>query len=265
MFRWFRKLWIACTGWMWSRADALDENVHVIGATYDMADDELVGNIENVTRAVGNMIGENEKKVIQIEQLEKECEKLEQAMNGAEGLAKQRVATLKNQGKNKDEIEQDADYIRCRTGYQDAESTLQERRARIQALEDGVESGQKTIGLYQGELQSMTNRLDQLRREKSEHIADVESAKAMESANKMLAGISRSGVNKDLENIRRKRLEVRGRAKAAETLAGTDSKRATEEFVEFAQKQQAASKFDNLMEWGENEKSEDREASKLPE
>lgn len=265
MFRFFRRCWAVMTGFFYGKADGLNENIHVVKATFEESKTKLVGRIRIINDAVGKMIANKEAKLEEIEILEKQCADLELALKGAGNLGNKRGQELKNQGKTKEEILQDPEYIRCRTGYQDAESTLAERRKRIQDIEETINANSATVAQHQSELQTLKGDLERLNSEESEHIADIESTKAIIEANDMLAGISKDTVDKDLEGIRKKRLELRGKAKASQQLAGTDSKRATESFIQFAKEEEAASKFDTLMEWNNETKSEVREPSQLPE
>jgi predicted nucleic acid-binding Zn-ribbon protein len=268
MVKLFRKWLAAIRGFFLGKSAALNDNVHVIKATFEDAKNKLITRIRNINDALGKLIATKESKLEEIEELEKQCAELELALQGAERLGNKRGQELKSQGKTKEEILQDPEYIRCRAGYQDAESTLNERRKRIKDLEDTVDTNSATLATYQSELQTLKGELERLSSEEAEHIADVESTKALMEANEMLAGISENTVDKDLSEIRKRRKELRGQAKATQQLAGTDSKRATESFIEFAKQEQAASKFDSLMEWDETKpetKIESREASQLPE
>lgn len=266
MFKLIRKLWIACTGWMWGHADSLNENLHVVNATYDKAQDKKANRINVINDAVGKIIASKEEKLEKIKDLEAECEELERAKLGAQKLAQKRAKELQAEGKSKEEAGNDPEYIRCRTGYQDAASTLAEKRQRIEEYEQRIEADQQTISHHTSELQSLKSELERLHEEQAETTADMESNKAVEEANKTLAGVAQDTTDKDLAAVRKKRREVAGRAKAAQQLAGTDAKRATESFIEFAKQEEAASEFDDLMDWDEDEPTEtNREASKLPE
>lgn len=265
MFGYIRKLWQALTGWMFEGKDQLNENKHVVKAVYEKSKVQQAERIRTITDAVSKLIGIKNSKKDELNKLTKEMDDLKLAMQGAMNCANQRVAQLKTQGTTKEDIQLDSEYIRCRAGYQDAESTFAAKEERFKTLESSIDENSKTIAEYQQELHILKGQLEQLAEEEVEHIADIERSKAIAAANETLVGISRNSVDQDLTDIRNKRKELQGRAEAAEQLAGTDSKRATDMFIKFAKNEEAASKFDSLMEWNEEEKQPEREASQLPE
>jgi len=266
MFKWLGKLLAAFTGLFYTKADALNENKYVVKKTFDSAQSQLTDRINTITNALGSLIGSNEEKLQKIKDLEAKCDELERVQIGAQKMAQKRAQELQKQGKSKVEIQNDPEYIKCRTGYQDATSTLEQRQQRIAELESNIEQQQSVITDHQSQLQTLKGDLEKLHEEEHETIADMESSKAIESASKMLAGVAQSTVDEDLADVRKARQRIAGRAKASQQLAGTDAQRATDDFLKFAQQEEAASAFDDLMDWGDEDSgNESREASQLPE
>jgi len=267
MFNWLRKLFAAFTGIFIKKSEKLNENENVVRATFDRAQEKSKNRIITIKNAVGKLIANREDKLQQIKDLEAQSADLEKAMRGAQGMAKKRKDELTKQGMSKDEIQRDAEYIKCATGYQDAASTHKEKQERIALLEQDIDNSQSLIADHQSQLQSLQADLQKLHEEQNEHIADLESSKAVEEANAILAGIASDTTDNDLADIRKARRNAAGRAKATQELAGTDSKRATDAFLEFAKNEEAASEFDSLMDWDEDttEDTKGREPSQLPE
>lgn len=267
MFEWLRKVFAAFTGVFLKKNEKLNENEHVVRATFDRAQAKSKDRIITIKNAVGKLIANREAKLQQIKDLEEECATLEKAKRGAEGMARKRKDELVKQGLSKEQIQADPEFIKCATGHRDAESTLKEKRARIASLEQDIDDSQSLIADHQSQLQILQADLQKLHEEESEHIADLESNKALEEASSTLAGIANDNVNNDLAEIRKARRNVAGRAKATQELAGTDNKVATDAFLEFASNEEAASEFDSLMDWDEDatDKTTERESSQLPE
>ena len=165
MFKLFRKMWLACTGWMFTKASILDGNVNVAKASFENARKKKSERIRTITAAVGALMATKKAKVDEIAALEKECGDLDTALRGAERMGNQRGMALKAEGKTKEQILVDPEYIRCRTGYQDIESTLAEKRKRIKSLESSLNENSKIIADHQSQLQHLKSDLERLQEE----------------------------------------------------------------------------------------------------
>jgi len=104
----------------------------------------------------------------------------------------------------------------------DASSTFTEKQQRIADLEQQVKDLQVSIDQYVVQAQEVAREVEKLRSEKHETVASMEASQNIDRINEALAGISTSGIDDRLNEIRRRRDENIGRAKASARVAGTD-------------------------------------------
>lgn len=247
MFRLFRAFFSFFSGWFGAKADALNENPHVMAATYDAAIKNDADRYQRTKAAVANMIGNLERKRQNLITVTKDAEHLDKVKTGAAAKAKSVADQMKAQGKTLEEIKANPDYIKCLSAFNDASSTLKAKEERIAELDKDIAADEKALATYKAELQSMQRNQQKLQDEKSEAIADVQIANQREEVADMLAGISNSSSNKDLEAARNARRNAKARATISSELAGNDARASEAEFLEFAKTSEASSEFDALI------------------
>lgn len=220
--RFFRAIASVVTLGLVKFSEPIERNPEVVGLDYDQVIQEKAKAAQLVKNAVGDLIAQQEMKKQKIEALTKEIVELEQEKAGAQALAKERVDTLRAQGKPDADIMADGEVIQYQAAFTDASSTLGEKKARINDLESDMETLKGAIDQNIAQAQNLSREVEKLRSEKHEAVASIAAAQQIDKINEALAGISTSGSDETLQRLRRQRSEAEGRAKAATRLAGAD-------------------------------------------
>ncbi|MBN1766599.1 MAG: hypothetical protein JW860_15195 [Sedimentisphaerales bacterium] len=203
-------------------SEPIERNPEVVGLDYDEVIREKAKAAQLVKNAVGDLMAQQEMKKQKIETLTKEVVELEQEKAGAQALAKEQVDMLKAQGKSTDDIMQDGEVVQLQAAYNDASSTLEEKKARIVDLEADMETLKASIDQNIAQAQKLAREVETLRSEKHEAVASIAAAQQIDKINESLSGIATSGTDDTLARLRRQRNEAEGRARAATRVAGTD-------------------------------------------
>ena len=118
---------------------------------------------------------------------------MEELKTGAIAKAQQTAADLQKEGLAPEEVKQHVEYTRCVTAYQEFNSNLEERTARITELENEIESAQADINSHKIQITGLHRDLDKIKSEQSEAVADLITAREQEEIADMLSGISMDG------------------------------------------------------------------------
>ncbi|MYB64715.1 hypothetical protein F4X73_08495, partial [Candidatus Poribacteria bacterium] len=129
--RFFRAIWYTLTGRAHEQADKLMENPEAVRGAFERIISDKMENIQQYKNAIAQLISLVEKKKSSLKGLTEDVEKLEKLKTGAIQKAKATAAELQQQGVADEEIKQNAEYVKCVTAYQDFNSTLEEKNARI--------------------------------------------------------------------------------------------------------------------------------------
>lgn len=264
MIRYIKALWYMITGRFSSATEALQANKHVMSATYDKSIGKANARFNTVKNAVAELMSIEQTRLQEIKDLQAREAKLEKIKAGSQAAMQRRLNSLKKEGKTKEEIVVDAEFLRHQSAYKDASSSLSEVSARCDEKEVDLEERQNQIATYKSELQSMQRQQAALKEEKSEAIADVAVAEQMDSLNSVLAGISEDSTDKDLAAAREARKKVKAKAAITTELAGNDSKLAENEYLDLAASSEVDDELNNLLDWGGDSDSKLDDA-KLPE
>ena len=270
MGRYMRAFWYLVTGRIDHARKQLSRNPHVIQATFDEIIREKTNNIHRYKEAVAAMIAQEEKKLNTVKRLSDDVAKLERLKEGAAAKAKQVVTKLKAGGATMETIKGDPEYQKCLAAFNDFSTTLQEKSDHIAELEADIQGLDKNIGDHKVRLQSLLREIDKLRSEQAETVADMITASEEEKIADMLAGISNEGHNRELQEMRELRQQQKAEARVARELAGTDTKRQEEEFLEYARTSVASDEFERLIGLADEADTDtaepaDRTQTKLPE
>lgn len=245
MFRWIRAVGYLLTGQIDSARRTLDTNPHVVQAKYDEVLRQQTDRIQQYKQAVSGLIAQQEKKLASLRKLTEEVDNLERLKAGALAKAKERVAKLA--GKSQEEIKQDGEYLKCLNAYNDFSSTLAEKQARINELEQDIQEYEGRINEHKVQLQHLVREIEKTRVEASDAVADMISAGQEKEVADALSGIAQDGTAKELENLRNLRREVKAEARISKELAGTDARAQEAEFLEYARRTSSNSEFDQLI------------------
>ncbi len=245
--RFFKAIWYTLTGRAHESADRMMENPEAVRGAYEDIIRDKQGNIQRYKAAIGQLIALVEQKNSAVKKLTDEVSNLEELKTGAIAKAQQTAADLQKEGLAPEEVKQHVEYTRCVTAYQEFNSNLEERTARITELENEIESAQADINSHKIQITTLHRDLDKIKSEQSEAVADLITAREQEEIADMLSGISTDGASAELSRMREIREKAKGRSKVAQELAGTDSKSEEQEFLAAARSTSASDEFDTLI------------------
>ena len=267
MFRWIRAIMYKIAGWFGGKTDKLYEDASVQAATYDAAIDTSRQRFETVRNAVAELMRIEQTRVVEIKDLSSREEKLGKVMTGAQAAMQRRLNQLKNEGKNKEDILRDPEFIKHEGAYKDAKSTLSEIQSRVSEKEADLKERRTQIGIYEKELQNMQRAVKKLSEEKSETLADTAIAKQSEAIQGVLAGITGDTTDQDLDKVRGARDRAKSRATLTGRLVGADAAHAESEYLELANQTAVDKDLDTILDWGDEESpaAEPLKDAQLPE
>ena len=245
--RFFKAIWYTLTGRAHESADRMMENPEAVRGAYEDIIRDKQGNIQRYKAAIGQLIALVEQKNSAVKKFTDEVSNLEELKTGAIAKAQQTAADLQKEGLAPEEVKQHTEYTRCVTAYQEFNSNLEEKTARITELENEIEGAQADINSHKIQITTLHRDLDKIKSEQSEAVADLITAREQEEIADMLSGISTDGASAELTRMREIREKAKGRSKVAQELAGTDSKSEEQEFLTAARSSSTSDEFDTLI------------------
>lgn len=247
-------------------SETLRMNPGVMSATYDRIIDEKRGRINQYKDAIAAMIAQEESKKQKLKQLTEEIEKLQKLKAGA--AAKARKVAQRHNG-DVEATKSDPEYQKCQSAYQDFSSTLAEKEERVVELEADVQELINNVEGHKINIQSQMRDLEKLAEEKHDAVASVLSATEEKQIADIMTGLSEDRTSEELRELRELRGKASAEARMSREMAGLDTKRVEEEFLEFAQASEASSEFDELIGLAGKEdaapESDSAEQTKIPE
>jgi len=264
MARYFRALGYLITGRIDAARTTLNTNPNVVRATYDHVIEDKKSRIQQYKDAVAGMIAQEEKKKAELKRQTDEVARLQKLKEGAAAMARK---VVDRHNGNVEAVKNDPEYIKCQAAFKDFSSTLEEKEARCAELEEDIKTLQNSIGGHKTQLQSLLRDLERISQEKHETVADLLTAREERELSDMIAGISEDRTSRELEDLRDLRQKARAQARVAREMAGIDTRRQEEEFLEYAAKSQTDTEFDRLIglaKEGEKPKAE-AEKPRIPE
>ncbi|XZE44967.1 PspA/IM30 family protein [Pirellulaceae bacterium SH467] len=262
--RFFRALKYLFTGKVDSAADAISANPTVISATFDRVIEDKKKRLNEYKDAISAMIAQEENKKERLSDLTREIEKLEKLKAGAAARAKSLVDKYHG---DPVAVKNDPEYVKCQSAFKDFTSTLEEKRQRATELDDDLKQLIINISGHKTQIQSLMRDLEKIKEEKHDAVADVLSAKEEKQIADMVNGISNDRSSEELQRLRDMRQKAVANARVSRELAGMDSKKAENEFLEYAQKNAANDEFDALIGLGDKRESAEPASAdtKIPE
>jgi phage shock protein A len=242
--RFFRAIKYLVTGKVDSAADALSQNTSVISATFDKVIQDKKKRLNEYKDAIAAMIAQEESKKERLTNLTDEITKLEKLKSGAAARAK---ALVDKYNGDANAVKNDPEYLKCQTAFKDFSSTLAEKQARANELEEDLKTLLTNVGGHKTQIQSLMRELEKIKEEKHDAVADVLSAKEEKQIADMVNGISNDKTAEELQRLRDMRQKAVASARVSRELAGMDAKKAESEFLEYAQKSAADDEFDALI------------------
>ncbi len=193
--------------------DRLMENPEAVRGAYEDIIRDKQGNIQRYKNAIGQLIALVEQKKNSLKGVTDHIDKLEQMKAGAIDKKKDTANELQKAGISDEEIKQHPDYVRCVTSYNDFQSTLEEKNARVAKLEQDIERAQHDIESHKLQITGLHRDLDRIKTEQSEAVADIITARGQKDIDNMLSGISMDDTSAELARIREIREKAMERSK----------------------------------------------------
>ena len=191
----------------------LMENPEAVRGAYEDIIRDKQGNIQRYKSAIGQLIAIVEQKKNSLKGLTNDIDKLEQMKADAIAKSEEVAANLRKLGTTDEEIEQHPEYTRCITSYNDFQSTLEEKNARVAQLEQDIERAQHDIESHKLQITGLHRDLDRLKTEQSEAVADIITAREQKDIDNMLSGISMDDTSAELARIQEIREKAMERSK----------------------------------------------------
>ncbi len=242
--RYFRALGYLLTGRVGKATETLNSNPAVISANYDRIIEEKRKRLNQYKDAVSAMIAQEESKKEKLRAVTEDITKLEKLKAGAASKAKSLVEKYSG---DPAAVKNDPEYIKCQSAFKDFSSTLAEKLKRAQELDDDLKALVNNVTGHKNQITSLMRELDKIKEEKHDAVADVLSATEEKQIADMVTGISNDKTSEELRELREVRTKASANAKISRELAGMDSKRAENEFLEYAQSSDTDNEFDQLI------------------
>jgi archaellum component FlaC len=208
------------------------------------------------------MIAQEESKKAKLKSLTEDIQKLEKLKGGA--AAKARKVADKHGG-DPEATRNDPEYVKCQAAFKDFSSTLAEKQARVDEIEHDLEELMKNIEGHKVNLQSQMRDLEKLGEEKHDAVATVLSAKEEKDIADIMTGLSQDRTSEELRELRELRQKATANARVSRELAGMDTQRAEEEFLQYATASEANDEFDALIGLTTSEPQETEQQTRIPE
>jgi phage shock protein A len=247
LFRWLKAIGYLLTGRMDAARRQLDTNPHVVRAKFDEIVRDKTARVQQYKQAVAALIAQQESKMAKVKALTEESRKLEDLKTGALAKARQRVARLQGQGRPKEDIQKDEEYMKCLSAYNDFTSTAAEKLARIEELEGDVQEYGRRIGEHKVQLQALVREIEKVKAEAADTMADMITAREEKEIADTLSGIAEDGTAQELQRMRELRQEMKAEARISGELAGTNAKAQEAEFLDYARRSTASDEFESLV------------------
>ena len=266
--RYIRALGYLLTGQIDSARSVLNTNPYVVQATFDHILDEKRKRIQQYKDAVAGMIAQEEKKKADLKNVSEEAARLQKLRDGAAAMAKK---VVERHSGNAEAVKGDPEYVKCQAAFKDFSSTLTEKEARCNQLEEDIATLEKTVAGHKVQLETLLRELGKVSEEKHETIADMITAKEERELADMMTGISEDRTSQELQELRDLRSKTRAGARVSREMAGLETKHSEAEFLEYAEKSAADTEFDKLIGLAKEsapaaeQKTEPAEKARLPE
>ena len=264
MGKWMRALGYLLTFRIDKASETLRMNPGVMSANYDRIIREKRDRINQYKDAIAAMIAQEDSKKQRLTALTEEIGRLEKLRAGAAAKAK-KVADKYNG--DAEATRKDPEYVKCQAAYKDFSSTLAEKQAHATEIDKDLQALMKNVEGHKIQIQSQMRELEKLREEKHDSVASVMSAAEERQIADMMTGLSQDRTSEELRELRELRQKAGASARMSREMAGLDTKRAEDEFLDFAQQSEANDEFDALIGIASKKEATETapEQSKIPE
>jgi len=241
--RWIRAVGYLLSGRVDSARKVLDSNPHVMNAKYDEMIRDLSLKIREYVDAAAKVSAFSAKKKATLLATSQDIDKLQKLQAGAMNMGKQVAAMLQSKGIDPST---DVEYIQNRSAYNDFSSTLLEKMKTKAELEDAIKESERNNKSNLATLKDLQRQYENLKKEQGEMVGRMINATVERELNQMVAGLDAGTGNvlNERNKIREMVMEAEASAKITGQVAGTDARRAEEEYLELAVSSAANNEFD---------------------
>jgi chromosome segregation ATPase len=236
--RFFTTIGYLLTGRLDAKTKGINEDPSVVRARYDELISQKRQSILQVRNAVAGVIRNAERKRSELQSTKENIAQKERLMSGARAMA-----TKLAKGRNREEAQQDMEFVKCMKAFQDFKSSLEILEQRRESLELDIQQTEKDAKGYEVQLQGVHRELQSLVDERERSVADVAMARETRAANEVLAGVANDGTADDLRRLRETVAQAKAEAQVTSRMAGTDTARQEAEFLDLAGGVEAESEF----------------------
>ena len=191
----------------------LTANEATIRAQFRKVRDQLVQNHSTVRNAVANLMAINEEKKQEIESLNKMIKELETKKIGA-------VRKFK-----------ETNDIKYQDVFKEYSSQLLKAQEKLESNKGFVATNTENIEKYKRQLLVLQNRIEELKSQENQAVADITSSRQVTKLNEMLSGLSTDVNMQGLEAIEEARKKSIANAKLSTELSGTSKKEIDDELL----------------------------------
>ncbi len=242
--RYFRALGYLLVGKVDAARMSISQNPNVVSATFDNIIREKVRHIQQYKDAIGAMMAQEEKKRTELKSQSEDVAKIGKLKEGAAAMARK---VVERHGGDIEAIKKDPEYVKCQSAFTDFTSTLEEKEARCVELEEDIKTLASSIAGHKTQIQSFIRDLEKIKQEKHESVADIITAKEERELADMVSGISEDRSSVELQEMRELRSKAKATARVSREMAGLDTKRVEEEFLQYATESTSSTEFDALI------------------
>lgn len=274
IWRYMKAVGALLTGGLNGMRTSLNQNRHVIAATFDEIKGDQVARVQSMSKAVAGMITQKERKVVSLKEATNRVAENTEMRDGAFAM----IEELKAKGQydlttdaGVAELKATEDYQEAAGAYASLSKEIEDDEHTITELELAIADDETNLAGHLAQLGEMKDQVAKIASEKHETIAAVEAAKAEKEINDMMNGISESDTGERLQEMRDVRDNLKAEVQVGRKLAGTDTKQRKAKFKKFALKKKANNEFDDLLGLGkkattkEGAATEQEKATQLPE
>ena len=207
--------------------DIVSGSTSSIKATYRTIEEQEIKRYNHMLDGVSSLARQRSQTEQEIQKDEEQLSELAQEMEGA-------LAIAEREPENQQVHEQA--YNRAFTKKEELEARLEQRRSKFEELDQKVEN-------YKIELSNFQERVQSLKQEGDEAVADLISSESIVRIEQRLQGLSTEGADQALDAVRRKVQDTKAKAQIASEIGGTDVSRQRERYRTAAKQSSGASEF----------------------
>ena len=222
-------IWIRIKGFFLEAGDDIvSSSPSSIKATYRAVEDKEIKRYNQMLDAVSSLARQREQTSQEINRIEEQIKGLEEETEGALALA-----------------ERDPDNMdRHREAYNRAFNEQERLKTRLQQGQSKFEKQDNKVEEYKLELSNFQARVQSLRQEGDEAVADLVSSESIIRIEQRLQGLSKDSMDQALSAVRRKVADTKAKAQITAELGGTDVARQRQRYRAAAKQSAGQSAFD---------------------